>query len=349
VGLLAGAALLAAGGAFRAADAELVRYEATHETMGTTFTVVAYGADAAHVAAVAGEVFEEFDAIDAQMSHYRPESELSGINRQAAARELLVEPALFRLLRESLDYSEETGGAFDVTVGPLMKAWGFFRGQGRVPADEELEAVRRRIGFRHVRLNEGARTIRFDVEGLELDLGGIGKGYAVDRAVEILKSYGIESAMVASGTSSFYALGAPPGERAWPVSLRDPFENEKVADVVRLRDFALSISGNYERFFTLEGHVYAHILDPRTGRPVEGMLATAVLAPRAAEADALSTAFFVLGPEDSRQVLVARPNLISIAYLPEGSGKNYRRVVQRSESFAPAATSVAEIAGEAER
>lgn len=317
--------------------------------MGTTFTVVAYGADAAHLAAVVGEVFEELDALDAQMSHYRPESELSGINREAAAREVLVEPALFRLLRESIKYSEATDGAFDITVGPLMKAWGFFRGSGRVPADHELEEIRRRIGFRYVRLNEKARTIRFAVEGLEIDLGGIGKGYAVDRAVEILKSYGIERAMVASGTSSFYALGAPPGERAWPVKLRDPFEAEKVADLVWLRDFALSISGNYEKFFTLEGRVYAHILDPRTGRPVEGMLATAVLASRATEADALSTAFFVLGPEGSGKILATRPNLISMAYLPQGKAKSLRRVVQQSKEFTLARNAVAEIQGKAGR
>jgi thiamine biosynthesis lipoprotein len=322
---------------------EVVRYEASHDTMGTTFIVVAYGADAGHLAAIANEVFNEFDAIDAQMSHYRPESELSAINRHAAVRGVIVEPGLFRLLRESLRYSQETEGAFDITVGPLMKAWGFFRGQGRGPSDRELAEARLHVGFRHVRLDEESRTIRFAVEGLGLDLGGIGKGYAVDRAVEILKSYGVENAMVSSGTSSLYALGAPPGERAWRVSLRDPFDSEKVADVVWLRDFALSMSGSYEKFFTLEGRTYSHIFDPRTGRPVEGMLATTVLAPRATEADALSTAFYVLGPEGTRRVLAAHANLVSISYLPFGEQKRHRRVMLRSDSFTPANHVVVEV------
>ncbi len=325
-----------------AAD-DVVRYEASHDAMGTVFTVVAYGKDRDYLGEVLSEVFEEIDRLDQQMSNYQPESELSAINRYAAERAVTVEPRLFQLLHEALDYSAETEGAFDITVGPLMKAWGFFRGPGRVPSTAELEAVRKHVGFRHVRLDEERRTVRFAVEGMELDLGGIGKGYAVDQAVEILKSYGIESALVSNGRSSLYALGAPPGEQAWRVKVRDPFDAEKTADVIRLKNFSLSTSGDYEKFFTLGGRTYAHILDPSSGHPVEGMLATAVLAPRATQTDALSTALYVLGAQRSRRYVAAHPNLTAIFYLPKGATRSFRRVTERSATLDLGRDVVAEI------
>ena len=234
-------------------EESLVRFEASHDAMGTQFTIVAYGADARFLAQVANEAFEEIDSLDAQMSNYKPESELSRINRDAAHEAVLVEPRLFQLIADSIRGSEETGGAFDITVGPLMKAWGFFRGQGRVPTAQELSRVMKRVGYHHVQLDPEKRTIRFDVAGLELDLGGVAKGYAVDRAVDILRANGVTIALVSSGTSSIYALGAPPGERAWRVTLRDPFHADKAGDVAYLKNYSFSASGNYEKFFTLGG------------------------------------------------------------------------------------------------
>ena len=321
-----------------------VRYEASHQAMGTVFTVVAYGLDARTLAQVVNEAFEEIDRLDAQMSNYRPESELEGINRRAAREAIMVEPQLFQLIRDALRYSEETGGAFDITVGPLMKAWGFFRGQGRVPSRSELSEVLRRVGYRHVKLDPSTRALRFDAEGVELDLGGIAKGYAVDEAVEILRANGVTSALVSSGTSSLYALGAPPEERGWKVTLRDPYEAEKVGDVVYLKNYSLSASGNYEKFFKLGGKTYCHILDPRDGRPVANMLATAVLAPRAVESDALSTAFFVLGPVRSRKYLSTHPSLAALFYQPTAEKGRFRRVLLRSASFSPPPEARAEFA-----
>ena len=320
------------------------RYEASHQAMGTVFTVIAYGRDARTLAQVVNEAFEEIDRLDAQMSNYRPESELEGINRRAAREAIMVEPKLFQLIRDSLRYSEETGGAFDTTVGPLMKAWGFFRGQGRVPSRSELSQVLKRVGYRRVKLDPATRTLRFDAEGVELDLGGIAKGYAVDQVVEILRANGVTSALVSSGTSSLYALGAPPEERGWKVTLRDPYEPEKVGDVVYLKNYSLSASGSYEKFFKLDGKTYCHILDPRDGRPVENMLATAVLAPRAVESDALSTAFFVLGPVRSRRYLSTHPNLAVLFYQPTASKGQFKRVFLRSASFSPPPETQAEFA-----
>ena len=322
----------------------LVRSEASHDAMGTVFTIVAYGKDARLLAQVANEAFEEIDRLDRQMSNYQPESELSALNRAAPRRAVLVEPKLFELIADSLRMSEETAGAFDITVGPLMKAWGFFRGEGRVPSPSELAQVMERVGRRHIKLDRAQRTVAFDREGIELDLGGIAKGYAVDVAAEILRANGVERALISSGSSSVYALGAPPDEPGWRITVRDPFEAGKPADVVYLQNYSLAISGSYEKFFTLHGKTYAHIMDPRTGRPVEGMLQTAVLAPRAVDSDALSTACFVMGARASHRYLASHPNLVAILYQPADAPRRFQRVVLRSPDFNPPADALAELA-----
>src|SRR5207249_5006021 len=211
-----------------------------------------------------------------------------------------------------------------------MKAWGFFRDKGRIPANSEIAQVLRRVGYRHMRLNRADRTIRFDVEGLEIDLGGIGKGYAVDRAVDILRRYGITRALVSSGTSSLYALGTPPGARGWSISLRNPYDSERAANVIYLRNCSLSTSGNYEKFFKVGAKTYAHILNPATGKPVENMLAAVVFAPCACDADALSTAFYVMGVERSREYLAIHRDLMALFYLPVGRDQRFRRVLLHS-------------------
>ena len=311
---------------------ELKRYEASHTSMGTEFTVVAYGQDVRLLAETVEEVFQEIDSIDQQMSNYKPESELSLINREAASRAVRVEPSLFALIQKSLQYSEDTGGAFDITVGPLMKTWGFFRGEGRVPSPQELHAVLAHVGYQHVKLDPANHTIHFDVPGIELDLGGIAKGYAVDRAVSILRENGVTAALVSSGMSSIYALGAPPDEEGWKIILRDPFDSTVPADVVYLKNFSVSTSGNYNKFFKLGGKTYSHIMDPHTGMPVEDMLSTTVFVANAADSDALSK-LYVLGAEGSRRYLATHPNLQALFYLPVGSEKQFKRVLLQSDSY----------------
>ena len=320
-----------------------VRYEASHPAMGTVYTVAAYGADADFLAATVNEVFDEIDRLDAQMSNYKPESELSRINRDAAHQDVVVEPHLFGLIQLCLRLSEDTEGAFDVTVGPLMKAWGFFRGEGHVPNPQEIRDVLRHVGYRHVHLDAERRALHFDEAGIELDLGAKAKGYAVDRAVDILKENGVSSALVSAGNSSIYALGAPPGERAWKISLRDPFNGNRAAEVIYLKNFSVSTSGSYERFFTLGGRKYAHIMDPHTGRPVENMLSTAAFTEHTADSDGLSTALYVLGVEASRKYLAQHPNVATIFYLPAGAEQKFKRVSLESGSYHLPLDSVVEI------
>jgi thiamine biosynthesis lipoprotein len=316
-----------------APEENAVRYEASHESMGTVFTVAVYGRDRTFLSEVVEEVFEEVDRLDQQMSNYNPESELSAINREAASHPVVVEPGLFHLLEISVRRSQETDGAFDVTVGPLMKAWGFFRGRGRLPSESEINQVLKRVGYQHLELDAARRTIIFDKSGVEIDLGGIAKGYAVDRAVEVLRSSGITSALVSSGTSSIYALGSPPGEHGWTITVRDPYDAHKPGDIFHLQNYSLSTSGSYEKFFKIEGKNYCHIMNPHTGWPVENMLSTVVLAATGTDTDGRSAGCFVMGVERTRKYLAAHPDVAVIFYLPAGPPPNYKRVMLRSDSY----------------
>ena len=292
----------------RAETAPLARHEASRMSMGSAYAIAAYGDDAAALAAAVEAAFDEVDRIDRLMSHYKPDSPLSRLNREAGqGATVRVDPELFDFIAESLRYSRESDGAFDVTVGPLMKAWGFFRGEGRLPAPGELDEARGRIGWKHVVLDAAARTIRFERPRMELDLGGIAKGYAVDRAVAVLKARGLAAALVSAGGSTTYGLGAPPDESGWKVSIQDPVRSQKTALHVVLKDRALSVSGSYERSFEVDGVRYSHIMDPRTARPVQGLLSVAVLSETGTAGDALDNVLFVQGVEWSRTYLSRLP------------------------------------------
>ncbi len=289
--------------------------------MGSTATVRACGPDAEALPAIVGEALDEVDRIDRLMSHYRRDSPLSRLNREAADGPVAVEPELLDFLAECLRWSRESDGAFDVTVGPLMKAWGFFRDEGRVPGEEELTRTLEVVGYRHVVLDREAGTVRFDRPGVELDLGGIGKGYAVDRVVELLRRRGVASALVNLGGSSVYGLGAPPGRKAWEIGIQDPSGAGKTTLTVRLRDRALSVSGGYERFFEKDGVTYSHIMDPRTGRPVQGVLSVAVLTDTATAGDALDDIAFVQGVDRAAVFLKRLPATETLFFLPGAETK----------------------------
>ncbi|HEY7516006.1 MAG TPA: FAD:protein FMN transferase [Vicinamibacteria bacterium] len=284
--------------------------------MGCAYAIAAYGADATALARSAEAALDEVDRIDRLMSHYKPESPLSRLNREAARGPVAVDPELFDFLAEAERYGRESNGAFDVTVGPVMKAWGFFRGEGRVPDEKELRELRRRVGFRHVILDPRRRTIRFDRPGVELDLGGIAKGYAVDRAVDVLRNRGVAAALVSAGGSTLYGLGAPPERDAWEVSLQDPLDAGRVALTVPLRDRALSVAGSTEKSFEMGGVSYSHIMDPRTCRPVRGVLTVAVLAASGTEGDALDDALFVEGLDGARAHVESLADTEALFFLP---------------------------------
>jgi thiamine biosynthesis lipoprotein len=290
--------------------------------MACTYTVAVYGTDPRQLPLITEAALDEVDRIDALMSHYKLESPLSRINREAADRPVLVEPELFRFLERCVRYSQQSEGAFDITVGPLMKAWGFFRGEGRIPWFFELWNVLRSVGYQHLRFDSAQRTVQFGRSGMELDLGGIAKGYAVDRVVELLKEQRIDRAFVSAGGSTLYGLGAPPDSPGWEVKLQDPLaprDPKRSAATVMLKNRCLSVSGNYEKFFKVRGVSYSHIMDPRTGRPVENMLSVAVLSQTGIDGDALDNAFYVQGVEKGKALLALYPGLEVFFFLPDGN------------------------------
>jgi thiamine biosynthesis lipoprotein len=201
-----------------------------------------------------------------------------------------------------------------------MKIWGFFGGEGHLPEEREVAAARENVGYGHVILDRERNTVRFDRAGVELDLGGIAKGYAVDRAVRVLADAGVAAAVVSAGGSTVYALGAPPGHKGWEISIADPLHPTRIVRKVVLRDRALSVSGSRGKFFEAAGAVYSHIMDPRTGFPVQGVLSVAVVTDTGTAGDALDDAFFVLGVEGSREYLRRLPATDAFFFLPRGHG-----------------------------
>jgi thiamine biosynthesis lipoprotein len=297
----------------------LYRHEASRMSMACLYTIEAYGPDADALPHIVSEAFDEVDRIDRLMSHYKADSPLSRLNVEAARHPITVDPELFDFIAEAMRYHRDSDGAFDITVGPLMKAWGFFRGEGRVPTGDELAAVRRHVGGGHVILNPVTRTIAFDEPGVELDLGGIAKGYAVDRVVIFLKQRQVAAALVSAGGSTIYGLAAPPARDAWQVQIQDPIDSRKVALNVTLKDRALSVAGTSEKSFEEGGVRYSHIMDPRTGSPVQGVLSVVVLTSSGTAGDALDDAFFVLGPQRTRTYLKRWPNTEALFFLPDAT------------------------------
>jgi thiamine biosynthesis lipoprotein len=275
--------------------------------MACVYTIAAYGREARSLAATTERALDEVDRIDRLMSHYRVESPLSQLNREGARGPVAVEPELLAFLDEALRYSRDSRGAFDITVGPLMRTWGFFGGEGRLPEDREIAAVREVVGYQHILIDSARGTVGFDRAGVEIDLGGIAKGYAVDRAVGILVNAGVTAALVSAGGSTLYALGAPPGQKGWEIAIEDPLRPGRVARKVLLRDRALSVAGSRGKSFEAGSASYSHIMDPRTGRPVRDIAGVAVLTDSSTAGDALDNAFFVLGVAGSRKYLKRLP------------------------------------------
>jgi thiamine biosynthesis lipoprotein len=292
---------------------EAVLLRASRRAMATQFEVLLpFGTPQA--VDIAEAALDEIDRLEEQLTVYRETSEISAINRLAGTRPIVVEPRLFDLLRQSAQITRTTGGAFDITAGALIKAWGFFRRQGRVPTDEERAAALSRVGMQHVALNAENCTIHFQKPGLEINLGSIGKGYALDRVAELLRErWNVKAALLHGGHSSVYAIGGEPGSRrGWPVGIQHPEDPERRLAVVRLKNQALGTSSATFQHLEYNGRKLGHLLNPRTGWPAEGIASASVVAPTAAEADALATAFFVQGVEAARTYCETHPGIGAI-------------------------------------
>ena len=267
--------------------------------------------------------------LEAQLTVYRDDSEVSRLNATAHLGPIPVDPGLYNLLEIARRVNEATAGAYDVTAGALSVAWGFFRGPRRVPDPDTLDDARARTGQHHLTLDPDRRTVAFDRPGILINLGSIGKGYALDRAAALIRAHWWPTpALLHGGQSSLYALGAPPGTLGgrWEIQLRNPVDPSSPLGTIRLRDRGLGTSGATFQRFEAGGRAYGHILDPRIGEPAAGPLGVTVLAPTAAEADALSTAFYLLGPDGAAPILADRPDLGAIFVL-DGPGPEAPPVV----------------------
>jgi thiamine biosynthesis lipoprotein len=240
------------------------------------------------------------DQLEDQMSVYRFHSELSRLNARAAQGPVVVEPQLFALLFRAVQFSIATEGAFDPTSGPLVSLWRHCKKERRLATSEELADARSRLGCDKVIFDREASTIRFTEPGVTLNLNAMGKGYALDRAAAVLNPLASDWLMH-GGHSSILARGNHTGCDGWPISISHPLLPGRHLATVQLKDRAMSTSGSMMQFFRHEGRRYGHIIDPRTGWPVETMLSATVLAADAAQAEALSTAFFVIGVEKARE------------------------------------------------
>ena len=287
--------LLQAISVARAAAAEMLRLEASADAMGSTYSLVLYGEDRNRMEAASEDAFDEVRRLDLLLSNYKPESEWSRVNREAAGHPVAVSKELFGLLTACVNCSRQSEGTFDITVGPLMKVWGFYKDTGHLPKAGEVAQAMGHIGYRNIVLDEAKNTVFFARAGLNLDPGGVGKGYAVDKMVEVLKKDGIASALVSGGGSSIYCLGTPPDEPGWSIRIKDPENEFRQAAEVTLKDESLSTSGSYEKFFVAEGKTWSHIMDPRTGYPSRGTLSVSVIAPRTFDSEVWAKPYFIQG------------------------------------------------------
>jgi thiamine biosynthesis lipoprotein len=291
---------------------DLVR--ANRQAMGSFFEVRLPARTPAAVD-LACRALDLIDALEAQLTVYRDDSEVSRLNETAHIEPVVVERGLFGLLELAVSISNETGGAYDVTSGALSLAWGFVKGPKRVPDVQALADARACTGWQHLRLDPDHRAVAFDREGVVINLGSIGKGFAIDRAVDVIRSHWWPtSALVHGGQSSLYALGSPPGQLGgpWEIAVRNPFEPDTPLGTLRLRNRGLGTSGAAFQQFVADGRVYGHLIDPRTGEPALGPASVTVLAPTAALADALSTAFYLMGPKAAADYIARRPEIGAI-------------------------------------
>lgn len=269
-------------------------------SMGTMFDVIAYHARRADAERAIGEAFAEIARLDQVLSHFKSDSDLSKLVREARNKGFVtVEPSLYEVIQQSIVVSQRSGGKFDVTIAPLLRTWKEAHARGHRPSNADIDAARRCVGYEKIEVAAPDR-IRFASDCVEIDLGGIGKGYAVDRAIAVLKAAGVRHALVNAGSSSIAAMGTPPGRAGWPVTLGASVSGRTT---LLLRD--ASISTSRQNFLPLgsEAGTFGEILDPQTGAPAGSRLTVSVVAASAAVSDALSTTLLIVSSGEAARLL----------------------------------------------
>ena len=282
--------------------------------MGTRVSVELFHADGDAAEQLLGQVMQEMHRIDQAFSPYKEDSQLSVLNREAPQGWVGVSTELLNLLQQSIKVSEMTDGAFDVTYASVGRYYDYRRNQA--PDDEQIAKSIAGIDFRHIEIDWGGQRVRFKNPHVYVDLGGIAKGYAVDRGAGLLVQAGVEQASVSAGGDSVII-----GDRAgqpWTVGIKHPRDEGRMAAILPLQNTAVSTSGDYERFFERDGIRFHHILDPSTGRSADGAWSVTILGPRGILTDALSTSVFVLGPDKGLALIDRLPGIDAIIVNPQG-------------------------------
>ncbi|TAK66316.1 MAG: FAD:protein FMN transferase [Bacteroidetes bacterium] len=296
-------------------------------TMGSIVTFTCYHEDELLCNLAIDEAIVEMKTIDRLMSVHNPDSHLSLVNRHSFEKEVTVDMRIVEVITRAKQFHDLTAGAFDVTIEPLMKLYGFRDDVSvhRFPTDKEVAQTLEGVGMNNVTKNKELRTISLAHKTTQLDLGGIAVGYAIDRAIAILKSNGIESALI-NHSGDIYALGAPPEEDFWEIGIVDPMLPEEIITTTRINNQALSTSGNYENFVEADGKRIGHLLNPATGKPSSTILSGTTIAPSAIEADALSTGLFVMGIEKAKNVMPQLNHVQFIGVVENGEGQEIVRM-----------------------
>jgi thiamine biosynthesis lipoprotein len=289
-------------------------YAREEAIMGTRIAVELAAADPAAAEQAIDAVIAEMHRIDVLMSVYKPDSQVSRVNREAAAGPVKVDPELAALVARALEFSEMSGGAFDITYASVGYLYDYRARQH--PTDAQIQAALPGINWRHVVVDLPASTIRFTRPGVRIDLGGIAKGYAVDTSIAILRKLGITQATVTAGGDS-RIIGDRDG-RPWIVGIRHPDDKDRVIARIPLEDAAISTSGDYERFFDEDGVRYHHIIDPKTGKSPHGVRSVTIIAPTSTLAEGLTKSVFIMGPERGLALVEGKPDCDAVIVTAEG-------------------------------
>jgi len=297
--------LAAAGLGVRVLTAGGMRSEqsATRMIMGTFANVTAVGRGEARIQKSFRAAFDRLSEVDEGMSDYLSESELSQLNEHGYEGPVKVSEGLFEVIKAAVEYSRISDGAFDVTVGPEVRLWRRTEKEGKAPTEAELAEAKAKTGYEKLILDEKERTVRFAVEGMVLDLGGIAKGYAIDLAVEAMKEAGVAGGLVNVGGDIRCFGRSPKGDNIWRIGLEDPAGTSDMLEVLEVADMAVATSGDYRRFVMIDNKRYSHIINPHTTKSADELTSVTIIAPSAIQADALATAVSVAGAKKGLEMV----------------------------------------------
>lgn len=280
--------------------------------MGTVAHIVAVAPDVPTAQRAIEAGFDTLERIEKMMSDYDPHSELSALNRQAFDKPVAVSEELFEVISAAVEVSRLSQGAFDITIAPVVQLWRRAKQAAVAPTEQELAAAKAKVGWQHLRLDAAHRTVQFAQEGMALDLGGIAKGYAADKAVAAMRAAGATAGLVDIG-GDMSCFGKPAdGKNRWRIGLQDPTQDDQILLRLELEDNAIATSGDYRRFVILDGKRYSHIINPASATSAAELCSVSVIAPTGMQADALATAVSVLGEQKGRELVEKLPNVEAI-------------------------------------